>query len=382
MICKFTNASIWILFVVTTVSADEFDRIDGAALAKVIAEGGPARRDRLSFAELGALPAVLRDARGSTLLIVATDSGNPARLLVAPALKASRPADGKPVPVLAIERFDTFDAADPATRLARGKDLVLYAGFRLDLDAGQIVPEGQGGDLQFVGEGPALVPIGPATLFAPATSPVPPAVGAARPSSGRVVPGDFSGRYRLSADGRFGGVLTLDAGPTGDLKGRYASDLNGSSYPVEGKIGDPSPELVRFTVAYPRARHDFEGRLWTEGKSAIAGTATLLGRPHGFVAVREGASLAPGGVEVAMDEIQRPGRVAIDVTAEGCMLDGQPLEPPALTEALRARVMADPETWVELRPDAATPYSAVARAIDAARSAGVAAVRLSPAADR
>jgi len=178
-------------------------------------------------------------------------------------------------------------------------------------------------------------------------------------------------------------VLTLDAGPTGDLKGRYASDLNGSSYPVEGKIGDPSPELLRFTIAYPRARHDFEGRLWTEGKSAIAGTATLLGRPHGFVAVREGASLAPGGIEVAtVDVIDRPGRIIIDLAADGCRLDGRPLEPPALTEALRARVMADPETWVELRPDAATPYSAVARAIDAARSAGVAAVRLSPAADR
>src|SRR5581483_10957592 len=97
-----------------------------------------------------------------------TDLGNYVRLLVSSAFRKAPQGPGKPVPVVDLERFDTFDASNLATKLAHGKDLLLFRGFQIDLDTGQIVPEGQGGDLQFVDEGeggPRLVAQGLARIF-------------------------------------------------------------------------------------------------------------------------------------------------------------------------------------------------------------------------
>ena len=72
------------------------------------------------------------------------------------------------MPVLVLERFDTFDAGNPASRLARGREVILFSGFEFDLDSGQVVPEGQGGDLRFVAlpkSTPRLEALGPAKLY-------------------------------------------------------------------------------------------------------------------------------------------------------------------------------------------------------------------------
>src|SRR5262249_13048284 len=160
-------------------------------------------------------------------------------------------------------------------RLARGRDLLLFDGFRVDLDGGQVVPDGQGGDLQFQagGEGgPRLVTLDGSTMFTLARSPIPSAgAGAPGPTGGRAgIPGGFGGRYRWFANGQWSGTLELAVGDRGAVSGQFRSDLNGAIYPVKGQVAPDTPQRLRFTVAYPRARHDFDGYLWTEGKGAMA----------------------------------------------------------------------------------------------------------------
>src|SRR5947209_1091735 len=84
-----------------------------------------------------------------------------------------------------------------AARRARGKDLILFDGFQVDLDSGQVVPEDQGGDLQFraKGEGgPRLLGLGKAKLYTLTKAPILESAADARPTLGRaVLPGDFAG---------------------------------------------------------------------------------------------------------------------------------------------------------------------------------------------
>ena len=122
---------------------------------------------RLTVAEIAGLPSVLHDSRAA-LLVATTDRGNLARMLVSVALRKAPGGGGEPVPVLVLERFDTFEAGRMANRLARGRDLILFDGFRFDLDGGQVVPEGQGGDLQFQAadaRNGSLVALGTARLY-------------------------------------------------------------------------------------------------------------------------------------------------------------------------------------------------------------------------
>ena len=128
--------------------AEEFERIEGEALAGVPRSKEATPHGQLTVGEIDALPNVLRESR-SALLVATTDQGNLTRMLVSPALRRAPGSTKDPVPVLLVERFDTFDAGNLATRLARGKDLILFDGFQVDLDSGQVVPEDQGGDLQF-----------------------------------------------------------------------------------------------------------------------------------------------------------------------------------------------------------------------------------------
>ena len=53
-----------------------------------------------------------------------------------------------------MERFETIDAGDRRSFKARGKEFTLFDGFQFDLDAGQVVPEGLGGDIVFLTQGP------------------------------------------------------------------------------------------------------------------------------------------------------------------------------------------------------------------------------------
>jgi hypothetical protein len=295
------TTALAVAFVLTWASAarsDEFDRLDGPAFFDLITRPGVRTHDSLSLRDLDALPTILRDERAA-LVIVKTDQGNLAKLLVSAGLRKLKPShkDGPLVPVLLLERFETIDAGDRRSFTARGKEVMLFEGFQFDLDAGQVVPEGLGGDIVFsrrAPEDPRLATLGESRLYTLEKPFISPEHAPGKPSGGRgVQPGDFAGRYYLMANGQWSGTLELVVADAGVVSGHFRSDKNGSSYPVTGKVAGEFAQKIVFTVQFPRARQDYEGLLWTEGKNAIAGTLSMLDRPYSFIAIREGTSL-PG----------------------------------------------------------------------------------------
>jgi hypothetical protein len=206
------------------------------------------------------------------------------------------------VPILVIERFATFEADGGSSpdRLASGRAVLLFEGFRFDLDSGQVVPEGQGGDLRLVGSaegGPALEAVEGASMLTLSSRPEFPSAPPGEPSPGRsILPGDYAGRFRLFADGSLSGTLEL-AVEDRAVSGRFRSDQTGSTYEVGGEV-DAGPEpIVRFSVQFPRSRQEYSGHLFSEGKGAMAGTLILLDRERPFFAVREGGRVLPEGAE-------------------------------------------------------------------------------------
>jgi len=278
---------------------DEFGLLERRLFFEIPRRAGTRTHASLSFRDLEALPSVLRDERAA-LVIVKTDQGNLAKLLVSAGFRKLKPAEdqGPLVPVLVLERFETIDAGDRRSFKARGKGVTLFEGFQFDLDTGQVVPEGLGGDILVAtggAEGPRLAATGQNRLYTlekpmPPPSPVP-----GRPSSGRtILPGDFAGRYDLVANGQWSGTLDLAVDAAGSVSGFFRSDRNGTASPVTGKVAQDVPQKVSFTVQFPGgARQFYEGLLWSEGKNVIAGTLSMLDHPYSFVAIREGASLRP-----------------------------------------------------------------------------------------
>ena len=365
---------------------DEFERIEGEALAGVPRSKEATAQTELTVGAIDALPNLLRESR-SALLVATTDQGNFTRMLVVPALRRAPGGARPPVPVLLIERYDTFDAGNLGTRLARGKDLILFSGFEIDLDTGQVVPEDQGGDLQFrtSGDGaPRLVVLGKAKLYTLAKAPLLESAATARPSVGRsVLPGDFAGRYRLFANGQWSGTLDLKVDDGGGVSGRFRSDLNGAGYPVSGQVAPDVPHRVAFRVKYPRTQQDYEGYLWSEGKGAMAGTLTMLDHVYGFFAIREGGRFAPEGEDVgplAKDrDATTPGRRTVVVRKGQYTLDGQPRTDQELTALLKQALAAEPTTWVLLQVPDDESYAAIERAFEAIGAAGVRTIRLAAA---
>lgn len=278
------------------VWADEFDRLEGTALTAIPQSRDAQSHESLTLEEIGNLPRALPGIR-SALIVATTDQGNLARLLVSPALRKPPGRPGEPIPVLVLERLDTFEPGQAGHRVARARDLWLFDGFRVDLDSGNVVPEGQGADLQYLTAGagsPRLVTLEGARMYT-LTKPRPPGPSSpGQPSPGReVLPGDFAGRFRLFANGQWSGTLDLQAEGRDGLTGHFRSDETGRVYPVNGQVGDGEPNHVRFSIEYPQSSQVFEGYLWTEGKGALAGTMTMLDRHFGFFALREGGRFAP-----------------------------------------------------------------------------------------
>lgn len=273
--------------------AGEFDRLEADRLDALARRDDARTRARLTFGELDALPAVLKDTRAA-FLIARTDQGNLVRLLITPAMRKPPKGDGAPLPVLVLERFDTFEPGRVSSRVARGEGLLLFDGFQVDLDAGVVVPVGQGGDLTFraTGEGgPRLEVLEGARLFSLAR-PVEAATPGQR-ADGRKGPrpADVEGRYRLHADGRWTGLLELRVDADGIISGQFRSEPNGTSYPVRGQVAADDPAHATFSVKFPRSEQEYDARLWSVGKWALAGTFVMLDRTHGFFAVREGVDV-------------------------------------------------------------------------------------------
>ncbi len=289
--------SVILLILPSATRGDEFDRLGEGALAAILSDVRTRTHSALNFRELEALPAVLRDTR-SALLIVKTDQGNLAQLLVSPGFRQRPGGKGPLVPLLLVERYEVFEAGHTGARLARGKNLMLFPGWKLDLDTGQVVPEGLGGDLVFTARGDEDGTISSLDSARISTLDRPPALPPAAPgvpSEGRVVrPSDFAGRFRLAANGQWSGLLNLAVDPAGAVSGSFQSDASGSTYPVTGKVDPLLHQKVQFAIQFPRARQDYQGVLWTEGKQVIAGTLAMLGQEFSFVAVREGSRLDLG----------------------------------------------------------------------------------------
>lgn len=369
---------------------DDFDRLEGANLNAAIRSESGTTREALSVAELGNLPRVLTGIR-SGLVLVKTSEGNPARLLVVGALRrpaapsgegaAMKKDEAEPAlaPILVLERFDAFDAGPATTRLAHGRDLMLFDGYQFDLDTGQVVPDGHGGDLRFVAkDGGRLEAIGGAkliTLKAPPTFANVPGA----PSTGKaILAADFAGRYRLAANGQWSGVLDLNVGDRGVVTGRFRSDQTGNSYRVTGQVVADAPNQIRFDIQYPRSRQEYDGRLWAESKGAMAGTLTLLDNTYGFVAVREGGKLAPEGVESAPALDTEP-TLSMTLDAEGKVhLGERQLEPSAFAENFAELKKEHPDALIRVRADKEASVDAVSRVLRALDAAGFDSIWLGP----
>jgi hypothetical protein len=295
------RAVAWLVLLVLTFQqasarSDEFDRLEGASLFEIPGRAGTRAATALSHRELEGLPPVFSDVPAAFVL-VKTDQGNLAKILVSAAFKKGENG-ASPVPVLILERFETIDSLDKRSFKARGKGVTLFEGLQYDLDSGQVVPEKMGGDIvcapQRAGE-PGLRAVGASRLYTlekalPRSQAV-----AGQPSSGRaILVGDFNGRFDLVADGQWSGRLDLTVDALGNVSGSFRSEKNGTAYAVAGKAGEGAPQRIRFEIRFPRARQDYEGLIWSEGKNVIAGTVSMLDHPYSFVAVRHGASLWPG----------------------------------------------------------------------------------------
>ena len=285
--------------------ADDFDRLEGRSLAAIANDPEAKVSGHLNLADLAGLPNVLKGVR-SPVVVVRTNRGNPSRVQLSPGFWSPPPAEGtnpnddppEPVPILVLERFATFEAGGGSApdRLASAQNVILFTGFQIDLDSGQIVPEGQGGDLAFVpseDNGLRIEAVGGASLI-PLTSPpefaAPPP---GSPSPGRaILPGDYAGRFQLHADGSLSGTLDLSVeGRT--VSGRFRSDQTGTSYEVVGEVESGTDPALRFSIQFPRSRQEYVGRLFSEGKAAMAGTFLLVDRERPFYALR----VEPGSPE-------------------------------------------------------------------------------------
>jgi hypothetical protein len=379
------------LFLARATQGDEFDSLKGEVVSSLWRDPGTQTHTTLSFRELEALPTVLHDSR-ATLILVLTDRGNLAKLMVTPGLRKVPGKQGAAVPLIVVERFEVYDAYKPGSRLARGRELSLFSGLQFDLDTGQIVPDGLGGDLVFTarGEGDgSIAPLGGARLASLSRPPKLTEPPADHPSAGKLVrPADYSGRYRLVANGQWSGQLELAVDSVGSVTGTFSSDASGSAYPVTGKIDAEASHKIAFTIAFPRARQDYQGILWSAGKNVLAGTLTMLGREFSFVATRDGTRLdLEGGAEVVAghpaEETATWVRVWVDPAADRYRFAHEPSPKTGaeLTESLVRASHAQHRIKVLVAAGGATPQVRVREAIEAVQAAGITVIHLAPAAE-
>jgi hypothetical protein len=272
----------------TVAGADHFDDHTGVVIAEGAKSPAVKKVDALTLDQLKGLPHPIEGNTASGMLIVRTDDGNWAKLLVRPARRKLKGKE-ETVEIALIERWVTYRANTRSGVFSDGRNAFLFAGFAIDLDMGAVVPHGQGEDLRFerVDGNEALKPAKNATLYlvaAPLTAPAEKDK-PRRFSQGAVTAKDFEGTYRLQADGRWSGKLQLQVADDGAATGEYVSEKTGQTYSVEGKVGGPAHHIV-FKIAFPMTEQRFEGYLWTHNRGKITGVTHMLDRPFGFLAER------------------------------------------------------------------------------------------------
>jgi hypothetical protein len=266
--------------------ADAFDNYTNLILAKVPASKRAMPVDKLTLALMAEHGQALPGATAA-FVVVKTNDNRLAKLFVRQA--AHKVSETETLPILYIERLVTFREGEERAVAASAHDVRLFAGFNFSLDIGQVVPAKLGGDVRYVVEDGKswLEPVGKAKMFL-VTEHFP----EANPKKGpklvvteKFDPAYFNGAYKLYDDGRRSGTLHLQVLDSGDIKGHYFSDKDGSKYDVEGKIGIPKHQIA-FTITYPRATQEFRGMLFTGDARAITGTSRIQERDTAFYAVR------------------------------------------------------------------------------------------------
>jgi hypothetical protein len=220
----------------------------------------------------------------SPCVIIKTNNGHWTKALLSWGLRKS---GDKRVPVLVIDRYVTYDNDRRDVALAAGRNVMLFPGFYFNFEIGQVVPEGHGGDVLFT-EASKLLPAGAAQIFGQSGSALPPPSDETKhdPNDHEgVLPRDFSGNWRVFADGRWNGVWQLRASDDGTVRGTHTSDDTKSVYTFFGQVSG-APHRMTADLELANATQSFEAYLWTKDKSVMAGTTVLADRKFGFYAVR------------------------------------------------------------------------------------------------
>ncbi|HET6426476.1 MAG TPA: hypothetical protein VFG20_22475, partial [Planctomycetaceae bacterium] len=274
--------SIGIVVLITpgVFAADVFDRHIAKDLKRAL-EQPPVKELSLNdSAKLKRLAASV----SSPCIVVKTDDGNYSKALIGWGL---RKGGEKPTPVLLIERFVTYRGDRTELTSAAGKDVMLFPGFGFNFDIGQVVPAGQGADIEFTPE-QAVKSVGDAVMIALNGSILPAAEKSDKhdPAANEaVVPLDFAGTWKVDVDGRWKGEWDLTVGENGKVTGVFVSDELQNRYDILGQFGS-APNNLRVEILLANAQMQVDGYLWTKDKSQIAGTVTMTNRKFGFHAVR------------------------------------------------------------------------------------------------
>lgn len=267
----------------SVTAADVFERHGAQLVKKLVEEGQAARQVTMNDA---AKIRPLAPTIGSPCLVAKTDDGSYSKLLAGWGLKKGKGSE-KPTPVLLIERYVTYRGDRLDLTSATGKDVMLFPGFGFNLDIGQVVPEGQGADILFTADG-ELVAADNAKLVILNGSQLPPAdkTGRKDPNDHEgVLAEDFTGTWKLNADGRWLGEVTLKVAENGKATGSFTSDESKNAYDITGQTG-AAPHNLKLDVFLANTQLSMDAYLWTKDKSQMAGTVTMTGRKFGFVATR------------------------------------------------------------------------------------------------
>lgn len=274
------TCSLLILVSPGIFAADVFDRHIAKDLKRAL-EQPPVKELSLSdSAKLKRLSASV----SSPCIVVKTDDGNHAKALIGWGLRKG--AD-KPTPVLLIERFVTYRGDRSELTSAAGKDVMLFPGFGFNFDIGQVVPTGQGADIEFTTD-QAVKSVGEAVMVGLNGSilPTPEKTGKHDPTANEaIVPQDFAGSWKVDVDGRWKGEWEFTISDNGKVSGVFVSDELQNRYDITGQFGS-SPNNLRVEVFLANTQMQVDGYLWTKDKSQMAGTVTMTNRKFGFHAVR------------------------------------------------------------------------------------------------
>jgi hypothetical protein len=283
---RYLLALLTLTLLASGACADTFDHYINPVLARAVEAETTQEVKELTTRLLVENDRVLAGTT-SSFLIVKTNAGRYAKLLVQPAKQ--KVSDEKSLPILLIDRYVTYREGEERTVTTSGTNVSLFPGFRFSLDLGQVVPEELGGDLRFVVEDGKVYtqPLGKAKLYL--VTKALPDVAAKKPEKlvvgAKFEPRYFNGTFQLYDDGRRSGRLTLQVDDDGAVRGAYYSDKDGQKYEVRGKIGTPK-HSIQFTIQLPRSEQTFQGWLFTGDGKALTGSSRLAEHEAGFYAVR------------------------------------------------------------------------------------------------